>query len=279
MNRREFLTSSGLAATALMTGCEYTGQSDRLVANHSSAVPGAALVPNRQRNAVYELRIYTLHPGRTEALLNRFRNHTLRLFQRHGIESLGYWMPTDPSDLRLHFLLRYPSREAREASWKAFMADPEWKAAQKASEADGPIVAKVENPYLQLTDYSAVFPTGNVSKSGVFELRVYTTPAGGLANLDARFRNHTLALFEKHGIHNVAYFHKLADQPGADSTLLYFVTHKSQAAAKASFASFGADPAWKAAREASEKAAGGSLTVPGGVKSYFLQPTDFSPTR
>jgi hypothetical protein len=278
MKRREFLTTAGLATTALITGCEYTGNTDRLVSSHSSAVPGAA-VSNTARSAMYELRIYTINPGKSDALMARFRNHTLKLFRRHGIESLGYWMPTDEADRRLHFLLRYPSREAREASWKAFQADPEWQAAYKASEANGGLVAKAENPYLQLTDYSPVFPTGNVSKDGVFELRVYTTPAGRLPNLDARFRDHTLALFEKHGIHNVAYFHKLADQPGGDTTLLYFVTHKSQAAAKASFASFGADPAWKAAREASEKAAGGSLTVPGGVKSYFLRPTDFSPTR
>ena len=75
------------------------------------------------------------------------------------------------------------------------------------------------------------------------------------------------------------YFHKMADQPEGDRTLLYFLTHKSQEAAKASFAAFGKDPAWKAAREASEKAGGGSLTVAGGVKSVFLVPTDYSPTH
>jgi hypothetical protein len=279
MKRREFLTTAGLASTALIAGCEYTGRTDLLVSNYSSSAPGARVTSGADSTSVYELRIYSINPGKTEALLNRFRNHTLALFRKHGIESIGYWVPIDPKDQRLHFLLRYPSREAREASWKAFQADPQWQAAYKASEANGALVSKVENPYLALTDYSPAFRTGNVSKDGVFELRVYTTPAGRLPNLDARFRDHTLGLFEKHRIHNVGYFHKLADQPGADTTLLYFVTHKTPESAKASFAAFGGDPAWKSAREASEKAAGGSLTVPGGVKSYFLRPTDFSPTR
>jgi len=279
MKRREFLTTAGLASTALIAGCEYTGKTDLLVSNYSSSAPGPRGLTDAEVAAVYELRIYSINPGKKEALLNRFRNHTLGLFRKHGIESVGYWLPVDAADQRLHFLLRYPSREAREASWKAFMADPDWQAAYKASEANGALVSKVENPYLSLTDFSPAFRTGDVTRGGVFELRVYTTPAGRLPNLDARFRDHTLALFEKHGIHNVGYFHKLADQPGADTTLLYFVSHKSPEAAKASFAAFGADPAWKAAKEASEKAGGGSLTVQGGVKSYFLKPTEFSPTK
>jgi hypothetical protein len=228
---------------------------------------------------VYELRIYTIHPGKAEALHNRFRNHTLRLFKKHGIESIGYWMPVDTADQRLHFLLRYPSREARETRWNAFASDPEWKTAQKASEAGGPLVAKAENPFLVETDYSPKVRTGNVSKGGVWEMRTYTSTPERLSHLDARFRDHTIGLFSKYGMGNQGYFHKMADQPEGDRTLLYFLTHKSQEAAKASFAAFGKDPAWKAAREASEKAGGGSLTVAGGVKSVFLVPTDYSPTH
>jgi hypothetical protein len=188
-------------------------------------------------------------------------------------------MPVDTADQRLFFLLRYPSREARETRWNAFVADPDWKAAYKASEANGALVSKAENPFLIRTDYSPAHGKGNISKGGVFELRTYTTPAGLLPNLDARFRDHTVKLFAKHGMTNWLYFHKMSDQPEADVTLMYFLTHASQAAAKASFSAFGADPAWKSAREASEKNAGGSLTAPGGVKSLFLAATDYSPTR
>lgn len=259
MQRREFLLNTTVASAALLTGC--------------------ATVPVKPDTHCYELRTYSIAPGKQEVLLERFRRHTLALFRKHGIDSIGYWLPVNTEDQRLFFLLRYPSREAREASWKSFMADPDWQASYKASEANGPLVVKVENPFLQVTDYSPAVRTGNVSRHGVFELRTYTTPPGLLPNLDARFRDHTLALFAKHGMNNYAYFHKMPGQPEADVTLIYFLTHSSEAAAKASFDAFRQDPDWIAAKTASEQTAGGSLTVKDGVKSVFLRPTDFSPTR
>jgi len=278
MNRRHFfsaLTATVLACTAFAQTPVRTP--NILVNSYSSAHPG----PRKQASPmVYELRIYPIAPGKTEDLLNRFRNHTLALFKKHGIESVGYWLPQDKTDARLHFLLRYPSREAREAAWKAFMADPEWQAAAKASEANGPLLSRSpENYFLQITDYSPAIRKGDVSKGGVFELRTYTTPPGLLPNLDARFRNHTVALFAKHGMNNYGYFHRMSDQPAADVTLQYFLTHKSKEAASASFGAFGKDPQWVEARQASEKAAGGSLTIKDGVKSVYLVPTDFSPTK
>ena len=229
---------------------------------------------------VYELRIYTINPGKQDDLLKRFRDHTLRLFKKHGVESVGYWLPVDTTDQRLHFLLRYPSKDAREASWKAFLADPDWQAAYKASEAAGPILARPpENFFLQATDFSPTIKTGDVTHGGVFELRTYTAGPGLLPNLDARFRDHTVALFAKHDISNYGYFHRLADQPDAAVTLQYFVTHKSKEAAAASFGAFGKDAEWTAAMKASEEKAGGPLTVKGGVKSVFLAPVDFSPTK
>jgi hypothetical protein len=260
MNRR-FLTSLlGLAALALI----------------------ALLAPVTGRAAdtrCYEMRIYYSPAGRLDDLHARFRNHTLKLFEKHGIQNIGYWVPVDNKENKLVYLLAYPSREARDASWKAFFGDPEWKAVQKKTEANGPIVAKVETYFLTATDYSPAIETGDVSKGGVFEMRTYTTPEGRLSHLDSRFRDHTIALFTKHGMHNWGYFHRMADQPDSKNTLVYFLAHKSQDAAKASFGAFGQDPDWKSAREASEKAAGGSLTTQGGVKSQFLVPTDYSPTK
>ncbi|HAB18731.1 MAG TPA: NIPSNAP family protein [Verrucomicrobiales bacterium] len=228
--------------------------------------------------ACYELRIYHIAPGKEQDLFNRFRNHTLKLFVRHDITSIGYWMPINAADQRLHFLLRYPSREAREDSWKAFVADPDWQAAFKASEANGALVQKVENPFLILTNYSPAVRTGDVSHGGVWEWRNYTTEPGRLPNLDARFRDHTIQLFAKYGMNNYAYWHLMPDQPMAEVTLDYFLTHASVAAAQASFDAFRKDPTWIAVKAASEQAAGGSLTIPDGVKSLFLKPTDFSPT-
>lgn len=246
-----------------------------LLAGSASAAESAKPADPR----FFELRTYWSPEGKLPDLQSRFRDHTLGLFKKHGIENIAYWVPVDNKTNKLVYLLGYPSKEAREKSWKEFGADPEWKEVAKKTEANGKIVSKVESVYLVSTDYSPAIKTGDVSKGGVFEMRTYTATEGKLPNLDARFRDHTIKLFENHGIANGGYFHVAPGGKGADTTLLYFLSHKSQAAAKESFGAFGKDPAWKAAREASEKNAGGSLTVPGGVKSEFLVPTDYSPTK
>ncbi|MFM8470078.1 MAG: NIPSNAP family protein [Limisphaerales bacterium] len=233
----------------------------------------------------FEMRVYYAPEGKLDALHARFRDHTLKLFEKHGITNLGYFVPVgDNPERKLIYFLAYPSLDARNASWKAFMADPDWQKAYKASEVDGKLVAKVESVYLSATDYS---PLAKAEKVGnrVFELRTYTTEPGRLPNLNARFRDHTLKLFAKHGITNLPYWTPMADQKGAsnppdkDNTLIYLLAHASQDAAKASFGNFGKDPDWQAARKASEDKAGGSLTTKGGVKSVFLVPTDYSAVK
>jgi hypothetical protein len=105
---------------------------------------------------VYELRTYTAPPGKLEPLHARFRDHTLRLFQKHGITSVAYFRPTDApaADHQLVYLLAYPSRDAAKASWDAFRNDPEWKAVASESQKEGPIVSKVDSVFLAATDYS-----------------------------------------------------------------------------------------------------------------------------
>ena len=110
----------------------------------------------------------------------------------------------------------------------------------------------------------------------VFEMRTYTAPPGKLDALKARFRDHTLKLFEKHGMKNVGYWVP-TDGPEHDNTLVYIISHESRDAAAKSWAAFGADPDWVKAKAESEK--DGRLTVQGGVKSVFLEPTDFSPIK
>jgi hypothetical protein len=227
---------------------------------------------------VFEMRTYYAPPGRLDDLHARFRNHALKLIDKHGITSVGYWTPVENPDNKLIFVLAFPSAEAREKAWKAFLADPDWKEARKITEADGPIVAKIESVVLGATDYSPVVAPA-VEDDRVFELRTYVASPGNLGNLNARFRNHTLKLFEKHGITNVVYWCPLEGQPGAGEQLIYLIAHKSVDAAKASFDAFRQDPAWIAARAASEEKAGGSLTAPGGVRSEFLRATDYSPLR
>jgi hypothetical protein len=105
---------------------------------------------------VFELRTYYAAPGKMEALHARFRKHTCRLFQKHGMTLIGFWSPTDPKEAekKMVYLLAFPSKEAADKAWKAFRDDPEWKAAKAASEKDGVLVEKVESVYLNPTDYS-----------------------------------------------------------------------------------------------------------------------------
>lgn len=281
MNRREFLTASTAAAAAAAAGCTVDGivRPNVLVNDHSSAVRPDNLTPVAD-SRLYELRIYTPAAGKADALAARFRDHTCSIFRRCGIENVAYWTPLDPADERLHYIVRYDDVPARDAAWKKFMADPEWQAAYKASEAHGALLAKAPESYLmQTTDYSPGVRTGEVGHGGVFELRTYTTNPGLLPNLDARFRDHTIALFTRHHMRHYGYWHRRTGQPGADVTLHYMLIHKSKEAAAASFDAFRQDPEWIAAKAESEKQAGGSLTTPDGVKSLFLTPTDYSVTR
>ncbi|MDZ4287467.1 MAG: NIPSNAP family protein [Prosthecobacter sp.] len=236
-----------------------------------------------QDGPVYELRIYTSNEGKLDSLLARFRDHTVKLFEKHGIENIGYWVPiekADGADNTLIYLLKHKSREAAKASWAAFGKDPEWQAARQASEANGKILAKApEAIFLTTTEYSPPVKVGGANPERVFELRTYTTPEGKLEALHSRFKNHTISLFSKHGMSHIGYWVPTDAAKGAGTKLIYLLAHASKEAGQTSFAAFRADPEWVKAKAESEK--DGSLTVaaPEGVKSVYMKPTDFSPIR
>src|SRR5262245_28230952 len=104
----------------------------------------------------FEMRTYIAAPGKLDALNARFRNHTNKLFEKHGMELIGYWTPSEgaAAENTLIYILAYPNKEAREKAWKAFQEDPEWKKVRSESEADGKLVEKVESVFLKPTDYS-----------------------------------------------------------------------------------------------------------------------------
>ena len=108
----------------------------------------------------------------------------------------------------------------------------------------------------------------------VYELRTYTAPDGKLPELHARFRNHTLLIFQKHGMENVVYFAP-QDAPLSQNTLIYLIAHKSRAAAKESWAAFQKDPEWQ--KVSTESQVNGKIVA--GVQSVFLDPTDYSPMK
>lgn len=109
-----------------------------------------------QGRKVFELRTYTAPDGRLGDLLTRFRNDTLRVFEKHGMQNVGYWVPVDApaSSNTLIYLLAHDSRDAATKSWTAFREDPEWRAIAERTQANGPIVSKVETVFLEAADFS-----------------------------------------------------------------------------------------------------------------------------
>jgi hypothetical protein len=108
---------------------------------------------------VFELRVYHAAPGKLSELEARFRDHTIKLFDRHGMKAIVFWTPMDEPDKSntLIYILRHPSREAAAANWKSFQDDPEWKSVRDKSEANGKLVEKVDSTYMALTDFSPKF--------------------------------------------------------------------------------------------------------------------------
>lgn len=222
---------------------------------------------------VYELRVYTAHEGKLPELLARFRDHTCKLFEKHGMVNVGYWTPLDAKDgNKLFYVLQHKSREAAKESWKEFGNDPDWKTVQKASEANGPLVVGVESTFMTLTDFSPAAHT-LAQHAHVFELRTYTTNEGKLDTLDTRFRDHTIEIFNRHGLTSLQYWHPLDADRGAGKTLIYVLAFDSREAATKSWADFQADPEWVKVRNASE--VNGKILAHAPV-SVFLTPTEFS---
>lgn len=128
------------------------------VAAVCGGLPAGAADGQEQAARVFEMRTYITHPGRLDALNKRFRDHTCRLFEKHGMTLVGFWTPMEGAEAEntLVYLLAFPSREARDAAFKAFSGDPEWQKARRESEADGPIVKQIISQFLVATDYSAM---------------------------------------------------------------------------------------------------------------------------
>jgi hypothetical protein len=127
-----------------------------LVTSMFVCLPTALGADESQPNRLFEMRTYTANDGKMADLHKRFRDHTNRLFVKHGMTLVGYWTPSDEPEAAstLVYILAYPDRAARDKSWKEFQADPEWQAAYKASHAAGPLVKKAESKFLSPTDYS-----------------------------------------------------------------------------------------------------------------------------
>lgn len=111
-----------------------------------------------ESEAVFELRTYTTNEGKLEDLQERFVNHTLGYFEKHGMVNIGYWVPTDPEKSKntLIYIIKHQSLEAAAQSWAAFSKDPGWQKAYTESREDGPIVKHIDSVFMTATDYSKI---------------------------------------------------------------------------------------------------------------------------
>jgi len=256
-------------------------------------------------STIYELRSYVSEPGRQADVLKLIEGGGMAFMKKHQLNLVAAWVPSDSKDERVFTLISHQNKASCDASWTAFQNDPAWKEVVQKSAVDGKKPVKsIERVFMSVNDYS---PSLNMKPAGerVFELRTYIASKGNLAGLNARFRNHTLKLFEKYGMTNIMYWSALEGEPltcgklleavspigkadakidvnapAAGNSLIYFIAHASEEAAKDSFGKFRVDPVWEKVRSESEANAGGmSLTADGGVKSLFLKATSFSPLK
>lgn len=121
-----------------------------------SVLPRGGILHAQAGKRVFELRTYTAPEGKLADLTARFRNHTVRLFERHGMTNIGYWLPQDAprSQNTLIYVLAHSDREAAKKSWAAFQADPDWRKARAESEVNGRITERVESVFMDATDFS-----------------------------------------------------------------------------------------------------------------------------
>jgi hypothetical protein len=131
-----------------------------LMANAAVAQTDAAVPPSLAKDSrFFEMRTYHAAPGKLEALHARFRDHTNKLFAKHGMDVVAYWVPMDKEghyENTLVYILAFPNREAHDRAWKAFQDDPDWKAARAESEKNGRLVEKVDSVFMTATDYSPI---------------------------------------------------------------------------------------------------------------------------
>ena len=122
----------------------------------SGFVAGTVVRAQSDGKRVFELRTYTAPEGKLGDLHKRFRDHTMRIFRKHGMESVGYWQPQDPPDSQntLIYIISHQSREQAKKNWADFQADPEWQKVSAESQVNGRIVSKVVSVFMDPTDYS-----------------------------------------------------------------------------------------------------------------------------
>jgi hypothetical protein len=233
---------------------------------------------------LYELRFYVTNPGKLPDLHARFRDHTMKLFEKHGMENIIYWTVSegakddgDKAANMLVYVIAHKDEASKDASWAGFINDPEWTAVAKKSEENGKILA--ERPraiFMRETDFSAPDAPANAD-SGVparlWELRQYNDGAERVPHTVDRFGSGEAEIFTKNGMETVKFW-----TATDNSAFIYLLAHKDKAASDVSWAGFKAEfadfmKAYKASHPDVPKGSGNGHEV------RFLVPTDYSPRK
>jgi hypothetical protein len=241
---------------------------------------------------LYELRIYKTNPGKLPDLHARFRDHTMRLFEKHGMENIIYWNvlegargEEEDKDNLLVYIIAHKDEAARNASWEAFINDPQWKAAAAKSEENGKILAEAPRAILmRQTDFSAPDTEPNKDSDAparLFELRQYNDGPERLPSTVDRFASGEKELFTKHGMETVKFW-----TATDDSAFIYLLAHKDRETARESWQGFFADfrefmREYNARNEGQNapRPGGGQQRGGGGFEVRYLVPTDYSPRK
>ena len=230
----------------------------------------APRMPRVDEGPVYELRIYAAAEDRLGHLIKRFREHTDRLFRKHKMEPVAYWLPTDGTakeKRRFVYILKHPSRYAAYRNWNAFTHDPEWKrGVLEKPEFQRLLNERPESMFLTPQEIPGTFP--HSTNPSIFELRTTTVANGKLPDLQARHRQHTSRLQLKHGMRPRGNWFAY-DKPESENTMVTLLRHTNRTQADLNWKAIEADPEWKKSR--------GNLNTK--TDRLYLKPMDFSPMR
>ena len=230
----------------------------------------APRMPRVDDAPVYELRIYAAAEDRLGHLIKRFREHTDRLFRKHKMEPVAYWLPTDGTakeKRRFVYILKHPSRYAAYRNWNAFTHDPEWKrGVLEKPEFQRLLSERPESMFLTPQNIPGTSPRS--TNPGIFELRTTTVANGKLPDLQARHRQHTARLQLKHGMRPRGNWFAY-DKPESENTMVTLLRHASRTQADLNWKAIEADPDWKKSR--------GKLNTK--TDRLYLKPMEFSRMR
>jgi hypothetical protein len=234
--------------------------------------------PRLKRRPVYELRTYIAARDRFEHLVTRFREHTDRLFRKHNMQPVGYWVPAEgpPISKRTFvYILKHPSRYDAWKNWVAFTNDREWQRVLDQPVFQGLHIGKPESTFMTVIDDSIVKLNDGDGRAGVYELATYTASPGKLPMLTGHFREHATGLFNANAMQHIASWTPF-DRPESESRLISLICHSNREQVDVNWKAAKRDARWRQATSDSET--GDSLLAKPPEQSYLI-PLDFSPSK